>query len=126
MSTVAINPSLVSPTPLSARTNRPTPVRLTARGRFVARLAVVASLSILLLAGASIFTQASAGSEGGEALPTPYVKVTVAPGQTLWSIAASITGDGDRRDMVDEIVSINHLRSPELFAGQKLFIPTRH
>jgi LysM repeat protein len=88
-------------------------------------VAVVASLSILLLSGASLFTQASAGPESA-AVPTPYVKVTVAPGQTLWSIASSIPGHGDRRDVVDEIVSINHLESPELFAGQKIFIPTRH
>ena len=125
MSTLAINPSLASQAPLSVSTNRPTPVRLTARGRFVARLAVVASLSILLLSGASIFTKASAGSEN-QAIPTPYVKIAVAPGQTLWSIASSIAGSGDRRDIVDEIISINHLKSPEVSAGQKLYIPTRH
>lgn len=125
MSTLTINPSLVSQAPASARTTRPTPVRLTARGRFVARSAVVASLSILLLSGASILTKASAGSEDG-AIPTPYVKIAVAPGQTLWSIASSIAGSGDRRDLVDEIVSINHLKSPDLSAGQKIYIPTRH
>ena len=61
-----------------------------------------------------------------EAIPTPYVKIAVAPGQTLWSIAQSIEGSGDKRDLVDEIISINHLASPDLSAGQRIYIPTRH
>ena len=126
MSTLAINPSLASHAPLKAHSDRPTPVRLTARGRFVARLAVVASLSILLLSCASVLTKASAGPESQAVVPTPYVKIAIAPGQTLWSIASSIAGTGDRRDIVDEIVSINHLKSPDVSAGQKIFIPTRH
>ena len=125
MSTLAIHPSRARQTSFMPSTDRPTPVRLTARGRFVARLAVVASLSILLLSGASLLTRASAGSEN-EAIPTPYVKIAVAPGQTLWSIAQSIEGSGDKRDLVDEIISINHLSSPDLSAGQRIYIPTRH
>ena len=125
MSTLAINPSLARQTPFQATEHRPTPVRLTARGRFVARLAVVTSLSILLLSGASLLTRASATSDES-AIPTPYVKIAVAPGQTLWSIAASIANEGDRRDLVAEIISINHLKSPELSAGQRIYIPTRH
>ena len=125
MSTLAIHPSRARQTPFMPTRNRPTPVRLTARGRFVARLAVVASLSILLLSGASLLTRASAGSDN-VAIPTPYVKIAVAPGQTLWSIAQAIEGSGDKRDLVDEIISINHLTSPDLSAGQRIYIPTRH
>ena len=116
MSTIAIHPSLADRSP----------IRLTPRGRFLARLAVLASLSILLFSAASIYTQASAGPQT-QTLPTPYVKVTVTPGQTLWSIASSMASPGDDpRDLVNAIVDINHLKSPELFAGQKIYLPTRH
>jgi LysM repeat protein len=115
MMTIAINPS-----PLNGQSQ----LRLTPRGRALARLAVVSSLSILLLAGFSLFSGASAGSSDS-ASTTPYMKITVKPGETLWSIAANLSGSGDRRDLVDELIEVNRLKSPELVAGQKIYIPTR-
>lgn len=115
MMTIAINPS-----PITSRSQ----VRLTPRGRALARLAVVSSLSILLLAGFSLFSGATAGSQDSIST-TPYVKITVKPGETLWSIASNLSGSGDRRDLVDELIKVNHLKSPELEAGQKIYIPTR-
>jgi LysM repeat protein len=53
------------------------------------------------------------------------MKITVKPGETLWSIAANLNGSGDRRDLVDELIEVNRLKSPELVAGQKIYIPTR-
>ena len=53
------------------------------------------------------------------------MKITVKPGETLWSIAASLSGSGDKREMVDELIEVNRLNSPELVAGQKIYIPTR-
>ena len=124
MTTIAINPSLVhrgAKTPENRHYSR---VRLTPRGRLLTRLAVIASLSILLLSGFAALTGASAGSTD-TAIPTPYVKVSVKPGDTLWSIAESIAPSGDRRSLVADIVEINRLTSPELQAGQKIYIPTR-
>ena len=121
MSTIAIHPSLVQSTPERAGNSQ---VRLTPRGRALARLAVIASLSVLLLAGFSMFSGATAGVEDSIST-TPYVKVTVKPGETLWSIAANLSGSGDRRDLVDELIEVNRLKSPELVAGQKIYIPTR-
>jgi len=115
MSTIAFNPSPLSSNPK---------VRLTPRGRALARLAVVASLSILLLAGFSLFSGATAGSQDSIS-STPYMRITVKPGETLWSIAANLSGSGDKREMVDELIEVNRLRSPELVAGQKIYIPTR-
>ena len=111
MTTIAIYPSI-------SASNGP---RLTRRGRFLARMAVIASLSILLLAGFSLATGSQASSQSSD---SPYIKVTVKPGETLWSIAAKIS-DGDRRELVDEIIEVNNLKSPEVNAGQKLFLPTR-
>jgi hypothetical protein len=115
MMTIAINPSPI---------NSQSQLRLTPRGRAVARLAVVTSLSILLLAGFSLFSGATAGSTDSIST-TPYMKITVKPGETLWSIASNLSGSGDRRDLVDELIEVNRLKSPELVAGQKIYIPTR-
>ena len=110
MTTIAINPSIKVSGP-----------RLTRRGRFLARLAVIASLSILLLAGFSLATNSQASSESSD---SPYVKITVKPGETLWTIAAKLS-DGDRRALIDEIIEVNNLKNPEVNAGQKLYLPTR-
>ena len=124
MTTIAINPSLVNRGEKTPENRHYSRVRLTPRGRFVARLAVITSLSVLLLSGFAAVTGASAGSTE-TAIPTPYIKVSVKPGETLWSIAASIAPEGDRRSLVADIVEVNHLKSPELQAGQKIYIPTR-
>ncbi len=115
MMTIAINPSPI---------NSHSQLRLTPRGRGLARLAVVSSLSILLLAGFSLFSGATAGSTDSVST-TPYIKITVKPGETLWSIASNLSGSGDRRDLVDELIEVNRLKSPEVVAGQKIYIPTR-
>ena len=124
MTTIAINPSLVNRGEKTPEIRHYSRVRLTPRGRLLARLAVIASLSILLLSGFAAMTGASAGSTE-TAIPTPYVKVSVKPGDTLWSIAESIAPTGDRRSLVADIVEINRLTTPELQAGQKIYIPTR-
>jgi hypothetical protein len=115
MMTIAINPSPI---------NSHSQLRLTPRGRGLARLAVVSSLSILLLAGFSLFSGATAGSTDSVST-TPYIKITVKPGETLWSIASNLSGSGDRRDLVDKLIEVNRLKSPEVVAGQKIYIPTR-
>jgi LysM repeat protein len=124
MTTIAINPSLVNRGEKTPENRHYSRVRLTPRGRFVARLAVITSLYVLLLSGFAAVTGATAGSTDS-AIPTPYIKVSVKPGETLWSIAASIAPEGDRRSLVADIVEVNRLKSPELQAGQKIFIPTR-
>jgi hypothetical protein len=129
MTTIAINPSLANVNELHRGVKTPekrhdSRVRLTPRGRLLARLAVITSLSILLLSGFAAVTGATAGSSE-TAIPTPYVKVSVKPGDTLWSIAEAIAPEGDRRSLVADIVDINHLESLELQAGQKIYIPTR-
>jgi LysM repeat protein len=46
----------------------------------------------------------------------------VAPGDTVWSIAASHFA-GDPRPHVEAILVANHLRSPMLTPGESLRIP---
>jgi nucleoid-associated protein YgaU len=52
-----------------------------------------------------------------------YAKVTVHPGDTLWSIAAAHDAGGDIQQTIDTIDAVNHLHGAALQPGQKLRIP---
>ena len=100
----------------------PSGVRLTRRGR-LARTLLVLSLAVVL---ASVFgLSAGAGTSDSVGAPTSFIEVTVAPGDTLWSLASRMADDSDVRAMVDEIASVNALASADLQAGQKVRIPLR-
>lgn len=124
MSTVTISAGLPARASRSHRT-RPVPqaatgpVRLTRRGRLVTTLVLLAGFLAggVLLAGGL----ASAGTEPGAAATAQ--RVTVAPGETLWSIAERETPDADPRDTVAEILELNHLSSSAVEAGSVLLLP---
>ena len=95
------------------------PVRLTRRGRLVTTLVLLAgflALGVLLAGGL-----ASAGTEPGAAATAQ--RVTVAPGDTLWSIAQREAPDADPRDTVADILELNHLTSSAVEAGSVLLLP---
>lgn len=97
-------------------------LRLTRRGRVLARLAVILSTLVLLASGYSAFSGASA--EDASVKSTSHLEViVVAPGETLWSIAALVGGDHD--EAVSRIMELNALNSPHLKVGDRLIIPTR-
>jgi len=98
----------------------PSGVRLTRRGR-LARTLLVLSLAVVL---ASVFgLKAGAGTTDSVGAPASFIEVTVAPGDTLWSLASRIAEGGDVRALVDEIASVNALASADVQAGQKVRIP---
>lgn len=49
--------------------------------------------------------------------------LTVAAGDTLWSIAAELAPEADPREVVAEIMTLNGLSAPDLTAGQVLLLP---
>jgi hypothetical protein len=49
--------------------------------------------------------------------------LTVHAGDTLWSIAAAHYPDGDVRDRVDRIISLNHLAGGSITPGEDLLLP---
>jgi LysM repeat protein len=93
--------------------------RLTRRGR-LARTLVVLSLTVVMAAGFA--SQSGAGQVEAGTAPS-YEIVVVAPGETLWSVAAAYAS-GDVQGLVNEIREVNNLQGFDLQAGQKLRIPT--
>ena len=94
-------------------------VRLTARGR---RLVLV-----LCAAAALILTSAPPGPDAdalrGDLRLSGGSSVVVEPGDTLWSLAVPLAGDGDVREVVHELRELNDLESAQLQPGQVLRLP---
>jgi hypothetical protein len=98
----------------------PSGICLNRRGR-LARTFVVLSLAVLL---ASLFGfSAGAGTPSSIGAPSSFIEITVAPGDTLWSLATRVSEGGDVRALVDEIASVNSLQGASVEAGQKIRIP---
>ena len=93
---------------------------LTRRGR-LARTFVVLSLTVVMAAGFA--SQSGAGQVEASTAPT-YEIVVVAPGETLWSVAAAYAS-GDVQGMVNDIREANNLTGFDLQAGQKLRVPVK-
>ncbi len=53
----------------------------------------------------------------------PTIEYTVAPGDTLWDIAARYSGEDDPRRVVRVIRKANRLQSATIYPGQVLVIP---
>ena len=94
--------------------------RLTRRGR-LARTCVVLSLTVVMAAGFA--SQSGAGQVEASTAPS-YEIVVVAPGETLWSVAAAYAS-GDVQGMVNQIRETNNLSGFDLQAGQKLRVPVK-
>jgi len=106
-------------------------VCLTRRGR-LARTLLVLSLSIVL--GAGFAMKAGAGNSdplsaakinGSSDVAKTYIVVTVAAGETLWSLASAMADGGDVQSLVADIASANSLNGVDVEAGQKLRVPIK-
>jgi len=93
---------------------------LTRRGR-LARTFVVLSLTVVMAAGFA--SQSGAGQVEASTAPS-YEIVVVAPGETLWSVAAAYA-TGDVQGLVNDIREANNLTGFDLQAGQKLRVPLK-
>ena len=93
---------------------------ITRRGR-LARTFVVLSLTVVMAAGFA--SQSGAGQIEASTAPS-YEIVVVAPGETLWSVAAAYAS-GDVQGMVNDIREANNLSGFDLQAGQRLRVPVK-
>ena len=84
------------------------------------------SVSLLVVIGAG-FSTISAASDNVDATTlkseSKYVQVVVTPGESLWSIAAMVAGNGQIASVVADIVEVNRLKSADVAAGVKLLVP---
>ena len=98
------------------------------KARQAKRLArTVLSLSLLVVIGAG-FSSISVASGKADVTTlkseSKYVQVVVTPGESLWSIASMVAGNGQIASVVADIVEVNRLTSADLAAGTKLLVPT--
>jgi LysM domain len=97
----------------------PADLHLTRRGRRVLWTVAIVSMFVALLLGG----RAMAGVPSSPQEVEPY---TVAQGETLWGIAATILLPGeDPRDVFDLIVEVNGRESVALWAGEQILLPVR-
>ncbi|MGZ4104903.1 MAG: LysM peptidoglycan-binding domain-containing protein [Actinomycetota bacterium] len=61
----------------------------------------------------------------GQTHPAPVRIYHVHAGDTLWSIAGTLRPHADRREVVYDLMSFNHLPSPVIAPGQTLRFPLR-
>jgi hypothetical protein len=92
-------------------------LRLTRRGRLVILLLLLAVGVVVSL------TVTSSGSATATAEHAPVQYVTVAPGDTLWSIAGDVSPNADPRDTVADIIELNALNGSTVQAGQRIAVP---
>jgi nucleoid-associated protein YgaU len=94
-------------------------VRLTRRAR---RLKVVLVLAAGVALGSWLGPLVTGGGGDGLRLAGES-SVVVESGDTLWSIASSVAGGQDVRDVVGQIRRLNELDSADLMPGQVLQLP---
>ncbi len=96
------------------------PLRLTRRGR-----SAVTGLSALLIGALSMgLATAAQATRAGSPPPGPHVaKVTVQPGQSLWSLAEAYDPDADPRVVIQEIRQLNAMTGDQVRSGAVLWVP---
>jgi len=95
-------------------------IRLSRRGR-LARAVVLLSLTVVMVAGFA--AQSGANQKAASTAPS-FSTIVVAPGETLWSVAAAYS-QGDAQEMLALIREANNLKGFDLQSGQKLRVPVQ-
>ena len=89
----------------------------------LARTVSTISLLVVIGAGFSSISSASEKSSDQSGAKSKYVQVVVTPGESLWSIAALVAGQGDIASVVADIVEVNALKNADVAAVTKLLVP---
>ena len=133
-SAVTVNRGPAAPTGRPLRTPA-APLRLTRRGRMA-----VTGVSVLLIGALSVglatAAQATrAGSPQSPAVQSPAVqsgatqsgryvaKVTVLPGQSLWTLAEAYDPHSDPRLVIQQIQRMNSMAGDQVKSGTVLWVP---
>ena len=95
----------------------PGPLRLTRRGRVV-----LTGLIALLITGLGVGTGTA---EAANSAPSRgyLTRVTVSPGESLWSVAEKTDPGVDPRGIIQEVIGLNHLTGTTIQPGEQLWVP---
>ena len=93
--------------------------RLSRRAR-LARTLVVLSLAVVFAAGFA----ARSGAGDQKLAAVSYVSILVPAGATLWSVASAYS-HGDTQGMIEQIREANNLAGYDLTAGARLRVPIK-
>ncbi len=110
--------SLSYTAPTSSLRQSAAPVRLTPRGRLVLGLGCV----FVLMAGWLTLGSGTADA-APESTGSATHSVVVQPGETLWSLAASVAPQSDPREFILRVREMNAIGTDHVFPGQTLIIP---
>jgi LysM repeat protein len=109
------------PPPKAASRQAVAPV--TMRGRIA-----LAGLVVLLVTAvpmiAAVVAQATSHALPPRVAERNLVRVTVRPGQSLWTVAADADPDVDPRVVTQEIIQLNALAGTVIYPGELLWVPT--
>ena len=86
--------------------------------------ALSAAVTLLTMAGLSAVTSAGVRT----CQPAQYYRIiTVHTNDTLWDIARENRAVAELpvRELVDDIMKVNQLKSPRIYTGQRLAVPCR-
>ena len=109
----------VSERPVRTAAAVPT-LRPTRRGRLA-----VTGVSALLIGALSVglATAAQATRTGSDSPGRYLAKVTVLPGQSLWSVAVADSPHADPRVIIEQIRQLNSMSGDQVRAGEVLWVP---
>jgi nucleoid-associated protein YgaU len=118
---------LTTPTLVLERRAAPAPVavRLTPRGRRLARTVVIA-LALLVALTVSVLGRGAPSQAGDSPARPATATVIVAPGESLWDVARGRSLDSDLRETVARIQELNGLSggaASTIRPGQELIVP---
>jgi hypothetical protein len=104
--------------------------RAATAGNFALRRALVLGVAILIamvgyLSVSNSSAQAtSMAASGNLAHANEFKYITVAPGESLWSIAQKYAPNQDPRDFITALVGLNNLGDSLVQTGQRLALPS--
>lgn len=98
------------------------PIKLTRRGRLV--LSTLSFATMLAISLVSLFGIAtSSANASNETTNSTTTQIVVAPGETLWTIAARVNPEIDPRAVIDQIMDLNVISGSNVYVGQVLLVP---
>lgn len=116
--TLVLERPVAAPAPTS-------PIRLTRRGRRLARTAVIA-FALLLALTIGVLGRGTPVQAGDAPAQVATSTVIVEPGQSLWDVARGLSLDADLRETVARIQELNGLSGgagSTVRPGQELIVP---